>query len=152
MAIDVGIQAALGQFFAARFRGGVLYAIHERTGDRTALEEALKTCRAAREIWARMAESARGVYVSDVTVGELAWLRGHWLDRLPAIDADIADMEKRLEGPPCKPRRRRMSKPPSPPRWPSPRGQHQFSHTPEPHLRYKEPLYIEFKAPTDRKR
>ena len=45
MAIDVGIQAALGNFFAARFRAGVLYAIHERTGDLTALEEALKMYR-----------------------------------------------------------------------------------------------------------
>ena len=33
----------------------------------------------------------------DVTLGELPWLRGHWLDRLPAIDDDIADMAKRLD-------------------------------------------------------
>lgn len=31
-------------------------------------------------------------------MGELPWLRGHWLDRLAAIDDDIADMAKRLEG------------------------------------------------------
>ncbi len=98
IAIDVSIQAALGRFFAARFRSGVLYEIHERSGHHTPLEEALKMSRQARDIWARMAESARGIYASDVTVGELAWLRGHWLDRLPAIDADIADMAKRLEG------------------------------------------------------
>jgi hypothetical protein len=97
LAIDVGIQAALGRFFAARFRSGVLYGIHERTGDRTALEEALKMYRHARDVWAVMAESARGVYVSDLTVGELPWLRGHWLDRLPAIDSDIADMAAKLE-------------------------------------------------------
>ena len=28
--------------------------------------------------------------MSDITVGEQPQLRGHWLDRLPAIDADIA--------------------------------------------------------------
>jgi hypothetical protein len=97
IAIDIGIQAALGRFFAARFRSGVLYGIHERNGDRAALEEALKMYRHARDIWAQMAESARGVYVSDLTVGELPWLRGHWLDRLPAIDSDIADMAAKLE-------------------------------------------------------
>jgi hypothetical protein len=97
LAIDVSIQASLGRFFAARFRSGVLYGIHERTGDRGALEEALKMYRHARDIWAQMAESARGVYVSDLTVGELPWLRGHWLDRLPAIDSDIADMAAKLE-------------------------------------------------------
>ncbi len=32
----------------------------------------------ARASWAWLAEQAKGVYVSDVTVGELPWLRGHW--------------------------------------------------------------------------
>jgi hypothetical protein len=94
--IDVAIQAGLGRFFASKFRAGVLYAIHERTGDRAALDEALRSYRAARAAWAGLAEKATGVYVPDVTVGELPWLRGHWLDRLPAIDADIALLEKRL--------------------------------------------------------
>jgi hypothetical protein len=96
MAIDIRMQAALGQFFAARFRAGVLYAIFERTGDAKAGEEALKQYRSARETWAKMAESARSIYVADVSVGELAWLRGHWLDRIPAIDTDIENMSKRV--------------------------------------------------------
>jgi hypothetical protein len=94
--IDVAIQSGLGRFFAAKFRAGVLYGIHARTGDRAALEEAIKSYRAARAAWAGLAETAKGVYVPDITVGELPWLRGHWLDRLPAIDADIALLEKRL--------------------------------------------------------
>jgi len=94
--IDVAIQSGLGNFFAAKFRAGVLYSIHERTGDRGALEEALQFYRAARAAWAGLAEKANGVYVPDITVGELPWLRGHWLDRLPAIDADISLLENRL--------------------------------------------------------
>jgi hypothetical protein len=94
--IDIAIQAGLGSFFAAKFRAGVLYAIHERTGDRAALEQALKYYRAARAAWAALAARAKDVYVADITVGEVAWLRGHWLDRLPAMDADIALLEKRL--------------------------------------------------------
>ncbi|HYL76689.1 MAG TPA: hypothetical protein VEU96_20915, partial [Bryobacteraceae bacterium] len=94
--IDVAIQAGLGRFFASKFRAGVLYAIYDRTGDRAALEQALKYYRAARTAWATLAERAKGVYVQDITVGEHPWLRGHWLDRLPAIDADIALLEKRL--------------------------------------------------------
>ncbi len=96
MDIDVAIQAGLGRFFAAKFRAGVLYSIHEQTGDRVALEAAIKSYRSARDAWAGLAEKAKGVYVADITVGELPWLRGHWLDRLPAIDADIALLEKRL--------------------------------------------------------
>jgi hypothetical protein len=94
--IDVAIQSGLGVFFAAKFRAGVLYSIFERTGDRTALDRALTHYRKARAAWAALAEKAKGVYVPDITVGELPWLRGHWLDRLPAIDADIALLEKRL--------------------------------------------------------
>jgi len=153
MAVDIGIQAALGRFFAARFRSGVLYEIHERTGHRAPLEEALKLAHGAREIWARMAESARGVYASDVTVGELAWLRGHWLDRLPAIDSDIADMEKRLQGLPQS--ALPQSAPPhvkaaiaaalGRPR----RGPASFRHAPESHLPSQEALYLELIAPAN---
>jgi hypothetical protein len=96
LAIDVDLQVGLGLFFAAKFRSGVLYTIHERSGDRAALEEALKAYRGARNIWAQMADRAKSVYVPDIAVGELPWLKGHWLDRLPAIDDDIAQMEQRL--------------------------------------------------------
>jgi hypothetical protein len=89
-------EAAIGQFFASKFRAGVLYRVFESTGDRPALEAALKTYTAARSTWAEMANRAKDLYVADVTVGEHPWLRGHWLDRLPAIDEDIAAMEKRL--------------------------------------------------------
>jgi hypothetical protein len=97
LATDVAMQVDLGRFFGAKLRSGVLFAIFERCRDRTALEEALKLYRGARTIWAGLAERARKVYRPDITVGEEAWLRGHWLDRLPAIDEDIADMSSRLE-------------------------------------------------------
>src|SRR5207248_2974001 len=70
LAEDVRIQAALGRFFAAKFRSAVLYRIHERTGDRAALDEALKYYRAARDTWETMANRARTVYAADSTVGE----------------------------------------------------------------------------------
>jgi hypothetical protein len=97
LAIDLELQAGIGRFFAGKFRSGVLYRIHEQSGDRGALEEALKAYRGARAIWAKLAERAKGVYMADITVGERAVLRGHWLDRLPAIDEDIADMAVKLE-------------------------------------------------------
>ncbi|HWC96587.1 MAG TPA: hypothetical protein VG456_07555 [Candidatus Sulfopaludibacter sp.] len=97
MAIDVTIQIGLGRFFGAKLRAGVLYRIHEQTGDRAALEQAVQEYRGARATWARIAERAKGVYVNDVTVGELPWLRGHWQDRLAAIDDDLTDMTKRLD-------------------------------------------------------
>jgi hypothetical protein len=97
MAIDIAIQSGLGRFYGAKFRAAVLYRIHEQTGDPTALEEALKQYRQARTAWAELADQGK-VYVSDITVGEHPFLRGHWIDRLPAMDADLDNMSKRLEG------------------------------------------------------
>ncbi len=96
---DVAIQAGTGAFFAHKLRSAVLWSLHERSGDLAASKEALKAYRAAREAWAKMAEEAKGVYVADITYGPNANMRGHWIDRLPGIDADLADMEKRLSQP-----------------------------------------------------
>ncbi len=96
MAIDIELQAGLGRFFGAKFRAGALYRIHEQTGSRAALEACLERYRAAREIWAGLANRAKGVYVPDITVGELRQLRGHWLDRVADIDKDIALVAVRL--------------------------------------------------------
>jgi hypothetical protein len=97
MSIDVAMQSGLGLFYGAKLRSAVLYAIYERSGDRTALAEALKQYRSARSYWAAVAEKGRVVYQPDITIGGEAFLRGHWLDRLAAIDDDIADMAQRLE-------------------------------------------------------
>jgi hypothetical protein len=97
MAIDVSILVGLGRFFGAKFRSGVLYALYEQTGDRTALEQSLKMYYQARNSWNDFANLAREAYQSDITIGELEFIRGHWLDRLPAIDEDINLMSKKLE-------------------------------------------------------
>jgi hypothetical protein len=97
LAADVAIQAGLGRFFAAKFRAGALYALYARGGHRAALEEALKANRAARAAWVELADAAKDVYRHDITFGPEYFQRGHWLDRLPAMEADIADMEKLLQ-------------------------------------------------------
>ena len=97
LAVDVDIQSGLGRFFAAKLRAAVLYAMYDRTADPAALNEALKVYRAARNAWAQMATRAQDIYVRDVTFGLEGQLRGHWLDRLAAIDEDIADMETRVQ-------------------------------------------------------
>lgn len=99
-AIDLRIQIGIGRFFAAKFRAGVFYAAHEQSGNRASLQEALQQYRRARDIWQDFAEAAKGTYVSDITFGPSPHQRGNWLDRLPAIDDDIAEMQKRLESAP----------------------------------------------------
>lgn len=94
MAIDVEIQAGLGRFFAAKFRAGVLFVIFQKTGDGAAHRQAIAFYRQAREAWAAIVRRTEGVYVRDISVGEEPEQRGHWSDRLAAIDADIAAVEK----------------------------------------------------------
>jgi hypothetical protein len=95
-AADIAIQSGLGRFFAWKFRAALLWAVYEQTGEAAALHEALKAYRAAREAWVGLAAQAKSVYVPDITYGMTPHLRGHWADRLAAVDEDIADMEKRL--------------------------------------------------------
>jgi len=99
LSVDVSVQIGLGRFFGQKFRAAVLYALYDRTGDRAALEEAIKTYRSARQAWARIAELTTGVYASDVTYGDGWFQRGHWSDRLAAIDKDIAAMERKAAAP-----------------------------------------------------
>jgi hypothetical protein len=93
---DVAIQSGIGKFFAYKFRSAILWSLYERTGDRTALTEAVKAYRTARQAWASMAEMAKTVYLPDITYGLNANMRGHWFDRIAGIDGDLGDMEKRL--------------------------------------------------------
>jgi hypothetical protein len=92
--VDVRAQVGMGRFFAAKLRSAALYAVFVRTGDRRALDAALAQYREARTAWAGFAEALKGVYAADITFGPLPHQRGHWLDRLPAIDADIAAMAR----------------------------------------------------------
>ena len=68
----------------------MLFEIYRRTGSAQAREGALAAYRRARATWAAMAKRARQVYVADLTCGEIPVRRGHWVDRLPAIDQDLA--------------------------------------------------------------
>jgi len=98
LAVDVRIQAGLGLFFADKFRSAVLYHVFEKTGNRGSLLQAIDLYKKARAAWADLAATAKPVYVADVTVGEHPQLRGHWADRLAAIDADIQALEHQLGG------------------------------------------------------
>lgn len=95
-AIDIRVQLGMGRFFASKFRSAAVYAVFKRTGSRRALEQALRLYRQAKDHWSRFAEEARTTYVADITFGPLPHQRGHWFDRLPAMDADIAAMEHEL--------------------------------------------------------
>ncbi|MCL4540211.1 MAG: hypothetical protein M1378_11555 [Bacteroidetes bacterium] len=97
MDIDAVIASGLGRFFGAKFRSGVLFAIFKQSGDREALELSIQYYHKAKNFWIELADSAKDVYERDITYGGEDFLRGHWLDRLPAIDEDIDFMRNILK-------------------------------------------------------
>jgi len=56
---DIAIQAGTGAFFAHKLRSAVLWSLHERSGDRAALTEALNAYRLARRAWSAIADQAQ---------------------------------------------------------------------------------------------
>ncbi len=62
-------------------------------------QQALAQYKRARHSWAAMAGRAKHVYRDDITYGHTPLLRGHWTDRLPAIDSDLAAMNQKLATP-----------------------------------------------------
>ena len=90
---DIRIMTGLGDFFAAKFRAATLYQLFDKTHDAKAGAAAVAAYERARAAWAAMAERARIIYRADIAYGRTPFRRGHWSDRLPAIDADIAAMK-----------------------------------------------------------
>jgi hypothetical protein len=94
LADDIAILRGIAGFFAAKMRSATLFALWQKNSDPALGAAALEQYRHGRAVWSAMAERAKAVYAGDVSYGEIPQRRGHWSDRLPAIDADIADMAK----------------------------------------------------------
>jgi hypothetical protein len=91
--LDIQIQSGLGKFFSAKIRSAALFYIYQQTCDHAVLDQAVNQYKTAREAWSTLANQAKGKYMNDVTYGGPKHMRGHWLDRLAAIDADISAMQ-----------------------------------------------------------
>lgn len=57
------------------------------------LDKAVAQYRKAAESWKAFASVAKGRYMDDVTYGKVPNMPGNWMDRLPAIEADIQAMQ-----------------------------------------------------------
>lgn len=96
LALDVSIQSGLGRFFANKLRAGVGYAFYMRTQQTAWLRQAVAAYHVAIAAWRDVAAATSSVYGGDITFGLHAHGRGHWRDRLPVIEADLAAMEAEL--------------------------------------------------------
>jgi hypothetical protein len=91
------VQAGLARFFAGKMRAGLAYALYQRTKDPQHLDEAVGSYRAARDAFAAVVETTTGVYRPDLTFGDRVAEHGHWADRLPAVEEDLAALVLELE-------------------------------------------------------
>jgi len=147
-AVDAAVNADLGRFFADKLRAAVLFALFERTTDQWLLAEAVARYRGAGQAWRRIVDATTGVYMDDVSYGVAWYQRGHWADRTPALDTDIAAMQKRLTGSPAEPAaasRRLLEAVLRPPARPIVRVDHQ----PPQAFRRGEALHLELRAHND---
>jgi hypothetical protein len=100
---DILILNGLGLYYADLFRAALFYSIYEQTADPGAAAQSLATYRKARDAWANMAERADKIYSTDISYGDIPVRRGHWADRLPGIDHDLAEMERYFSDKPARP-------------------------------------------------
>ncbi|HET7083221.1 MAG TPA: hypothetical protein VFI23_00510 [Rhizomicrobium sp.] len=94
LADDVMILCGIADFFAAKLRSAILFAVWRKDPVPATGATAVHHYQTARAAWAAMADHAKSVYAADVSYGEIPQRRGHWADRLAAMDADLAAMTK----------------------------------------------------------
>lgn len=87
---DLRIVNGVGLYFANIFRTAFYYSLFELTGDPSLAKKSLDSYAVARSAWAGMAARASQVYQPDVSYGDVFVRKGHWADRLPMIDQDLA--------------------------------------------------------------
>jgi hypothetical protein len=92
-ALDIQILNGLGKFFAAKIRSAALFAIYQRTGDASILDQAVAQYSKARDAWSAISTLTKDKYMDQITYGKVPNMSGCWSDRLPAIDADIEAMK-----------------------------------------------------------
>jgi hypothetical protein len=96
LADDIAILRGIADFFVAKLRSALFFTLWQKNADPALGAAALQHYRKARAGWAAMAERAKSIYIADISYGEIPQRRGHWNDRLVAIDADLAAMSKAI--------------------------------------------------------
>ena len=89
---DILILNGLGAYYANLFRAALDYSVYPVSP--AADTQSLAAYRKARDAWATMSTRAQTVYAPDISYGSTPFRRGHWADRLAAIDSDIAALER----------------------------------------------------------
>ncbi len=94
--LDITVQSRLATFYAEKTRAGLAYALHLRTRSAAHLHDAVGHYTRARDAFAAVVDLTTGTYAPDLAFGDRISERGHWADRLPAIEDDLAELREEL--------------------------------------------------------
>jgi hypothetical protein len=100
---DILILNGLGTYYANLFHCALFYSINFHQLEPDARAQCLLAFRRARDAWDTMAKRAQAVYTADISYGSTPFRRGHWIDRVTAIDADFARLKNVLGNEPIRP-------------------------------------------------
>jgi hypothetical protein len=93
---DILILNGLGAYYANLFRAALLYSLYKQSHNPQEATDSYAAYIKARKAWADFSVRANSVYSSDVSYGSTPFRRGHWADRLPAIDTDIDKWKQQI--------------------------------------------------------
>jgi len=93
---DILILNGLGAYYANLFHAALLYSVLKQPGTDATSLRILDAYRRALASWSGMATRAESFYSADISYGSTPFRRGHWIDRLPAIQTDYAALEHYL--------------------------------------------------------
>ena len=91
--VDVRVQLGLGRFFAAKMRSAIAWSLYQKDTKSANLRDALWFARAAREAWTGIVKATEGVYLADLTYGDVPHRRGSWAGRLGSVELEVKYLE-----------------------------------------------------------
>jgi len=99
--VDVEIMAALGRFFAQKFRGACYAELMLATRSPKAHQRVLAHAQLATAAWAKAALAGERAYHRDLTFGPGRHLRGNWSERLVDVEreANALKVHRLTDGP-----------------------------------------------------
>ncbi|GAA2085286.1 hypothetical protein GCM10009840_22920 [Pseudolysinimonas kribbensis] len=91
--VDIAILIRLGRFYAEKLRAATSYAVWRQASSTLALDEAIAHARRAHAAYAGILPLVDGVYRDELAFGVERSEHGHWRDRIPDMEADLAELE-----------------------------------------------------------
>ncbi len=96
--VDMRALAHLAGYHARRLKAGMAYALFEESGDRNALEDAIRYEADAIDEWKQIVAVTEDVYPDNIIMGRAPDMEGSWKTELEALLKGLRELRKELSG------------------------------------------------------